>query len=542
MLAGFLGTSNLVTLGDFTGHYHAADRARANHTGTQDWATITGEPTTLGGYGITDGQPLSPHLTELAGITDLAGTMPYFTGSGLSPLGIGSPGQFLMVTNAPNRPVWVDLPAVAAVVATNLPNLTVTNAAAFLGNVNIAGDLDVDEIDVTGTVSVADSAYGPSWDSDLAVPTRNAIFDKIESLSLGSGGGAWTGTDDNGHTATNLSSVAFGNTTTISPSITQSTTSSATWTASVRPNSLTTNEIAPAFREWIVSMMGSGGGTNGTYVSTTNAIPAAENVVSFSHGLGALPKDFDAWLFCTDADTDYVVGDLLPVTSTFYPANPDGVPAHVWSISADATNIVVARGANSGSLKVHAKDDGRTAAIDETKWVLFVTATKDLAGSGGSGGGTATLARFIAQDGEPPASSYATFSTRNSLGVLLFDPATQEAMRLRWVYPEGYAATSVTVVVKWVTSATSGDARWGVRNMALTGDIDSDSFGSAVEATTSTSATAGTVMTTTLSGVSLDGAVAGDQVWTEVYRDVGDSADSINANDLEFLSAEVRAE
>lgn len=43
--------------------------ARANHTGTQDWSTITGEPTTLVGYGITDAQPLNSNLTTIAGLT-----------------------------------------------------------------------------------------------------------------------------------------------------------------------------------------------------------------------------------------------------------------------------------------------------------------------------------------------------------------------------------------------------------------------------------------------------------------------------------------
>ena len=36
-----------------------ANRNRANHTGTQPWNTITGTPTTLAGYGITDPIPYS---------------------------------------------------------------------------------------------------------------------------------------------------------------------------------------------------------------------------------------------------------------------------------------------------------------------------------------------------------------------------------------------------------------------------------------------------------------------------------------------------
>jgi hypothetical protein len=46
--------TDLTDAGDTTLHYHAADRARANHTGTQAWSTLTGTPTTLAGYGIVD--------------------------------------------------------------------------------------------------------------------------------------------------------------------------------------------------------------------------------------------------------------------------------------------------------------------------------------------------------------------------------------------------------------------------------------------------------------------------------------------------------
>lgn len=37
----------------------------------------------------------------------------------------------------------------------------------------------------SGNVTVADEAYGGSWDGSLEVPTKNAVYDKIESLSGG---------------------------------------------------------------------------------------------------------------------------------------------------------------------------------------------------------------------------------------------------------------------------------------------------------------------------------------------------------------------
>ncbi len=45
---------------------------RGNHTGTQPWGTITGAPTTLPGYGITDAQPLDSDLTGIAALSTTA--------------------------------------------------------------------------------------------------------------------------------------------------------------------------------------------------------------------------------------------------------------------------------------------------------------------------------------------------------------------------------------------------------------------------------------------------------------------------------------
>jgi len=39
----------------------------------------------------------------------------------------------------------------------------------------------------TGDVTVPDEAYGAGWDGSLEVPTKNSVYDKIESMSAGSG-------------------------------------------------------------------------------------------------------------------------------------------------------------------------------------------------------------------------------------------------------------------------------------------------------------------------------------------------------------------
>jgi hypothetical protein len=41
----------------------------------------------------------------------------------------------------------------------------------------------------TGSISVPDAAYGAGWDGSLEVPTKNAVYDKIEALIIGGGSG-----------------------------------------------------------------------------------------------------------------------------------------------------------------------------------------------------------------------------------------------------------------------------------------------------------------------------------------------------------------
>lgn len=157
--------------------------------------------------------------------------------------------------------------------------------------------------------------------------------------------------------------------------------------------------------------------------------------------------------------------------------------------------------------------------------------------------GLTEIATLLPQNSQPPSSSYATFATRNSIGVLEFDASAQEATRWVIALPKKHTYSSgVSIVIEWCTTATSGDGRWGARIQKLSAvDIDSDSFATAVEGTTTTSGTAGLVNRTTLSAVGVDSAAAGDLVQIEVYRDVGDAADTINSNDLQILAVVLEA-
>lgn len=67
-LASFTDTTGKVIKD--SGETAASLKARANHTGQQAWNTINGLPTTLAGYGITDGQPLNTNLNSISLLSD----------------------------------------------------------------------------------------------------------------------------------------------------------------------------------------------------------------------------------------------------------------------------------------------------------------------------------------------------------------------------------------------------------------------------------------------------------------------------------------
>ena len=202
-----------------------------------------------------------------------------------------------------------------------------------------------------------------------------------------------------------------------------------------------------------------------------------------------------------------------------------GALTNCTSIPAEQLTGTVATarlGSGTASASTFLRGDGSWAAV-----------------SGGSG--TKTIARFTPRDNQPPATNFATLDTRNSIAILDFDTATEEAAIFNGVIPEGAVLTSgLTVLITWTAAtATSGACRWGAQWMRLNTDIDSDSFDTATEVTTTTNGTSGIPSVTSITCTTIDGVTVGDAFRLKIYRDTGDAADTM-AGDAELITVEVR--
>ena len=162
--------------------------------------------------------------------------------------------------------------------------------------------------------------------------------------------------------------------------------------------------------------------------------------------------------------------------------------------------------------------------------------------AGGGGGGTKTYAVFTPLNNQPPATAYATLDSRNSIAVLDFDTTTEEWAIFVGIMPEAASLGSGLIVkIHWMaTSATSGDCRWGVQFQRNNTDLDSDSWDTTTEATSTTNGTSGIITITSITSTNIDGITAGDSYRLKVYRDVSDAADTMSG-DAELVAVEVRS-
>ena len=156
--------------------------------------------------------------------------------------------------------------------------------------------------------------------------------------------------------------------------------------------------------------------------------------------------------------------------------------------------------------------------------------------------GTKTLARFTASDNNPPASSFATLDTRNSLLVLDFDDASVESAVFVGQIPDGAVLTSgISVRLYWMaTSATTGNVRWRAEFEADGTDLDSDSFDTSTEATGAANGTSGIETLTTFTCTTIDSLSAGDRFRLRISRVGNDGTNDTMSGDAELVTVELR--
>jgi hypothetical protein len=180
-------------------------------------------------------------------------------------------------------------------------------------------------------------------------------------------------------------------------------------------------------------------------------------------------------------------------------------------------------------------------ATDAVSSSFATTASYALTSEGG-GGGTKTLAVFTPLDNNPPATAFATLDTVNSIAVLDFDDAIDESAVFVKFIPEGANLSSgIRTDLRWMaTSATGGDAIWGVLFEKVSGSALTDNYDTITLATGSTAANSGSVNITTITATTINGLGAGDLFKLKVIRSGSAAADTMTG-DAELIAVELRA-
>jgi len=200
----------------------------------------------------------------------------------------------------------------------------------------------------------------------------------------------------------------------------------------------------------------------------------------------------------------------------------------IWDAAGD---IVVGTGANTAA-RLAAGTNGH---------VLTLAAGTPAWQAPSAGSGTKTYAVFTPMTSQPPATNYATLDTRNSIAVLDFDDTTEESIFWVFVMPEAASLASGLIVNIFfmASTATSGDARFGVQFERMNTDLDSDSFDTATEATVATNGTSGIVTKLAITCTAIDSLAAGELYRLKIYRDTS-GADTITG-DVEVVAVELRS-
>jgi hypothetical protein len=185
-----------------------------------------------------------------------------------------------------------------------------------------------------GAVAVPDDAYAVGWNGSANVPTKNAVYDKIESILDGQ---AFTGD-------ITVPDEAYG----------------AGWNGSLEVP--TKNAVYDKIQSFPFTQ---------EYLSGNQTITAGGSL-TLAHGFGTKPKFYRAFLKCLTAQYGYAIGDEVEIATS---NTTTGASSLGINIVGDATNINVRYGSFAGVFFLNNYTTGTvTAVITPANWALNIHA------------------------------------------------------------------------------------------------------------------------------------------------------------------------
>lgn len=107
-------------------------------------------------------------------------------------------------------------------------------------------------------------------------------------------------------------------------------------------------------------------------IPADQAAPVAGSVLTFAHGLGAIPRVYQPYLVCTTNNASWLVNDVVQYASAqqnFGGSSDKGV-----SVYADATNVYVVVGSAASYLVLHNKGTGASTNLVIGSWSFRIVA------------------------------------------------------------------------------------------------------------------------------------------------------------------------
>jgi len=157
-----------------------------------------------------------------------------------------------------------------------------------------------------------------------------------------------------------------------------------------------------------------------------------------------------------------------------------------------------------------------------------------------------TLCVFTPHSNQPPATVYATFTTRNTHLLLAFDDTTNEYAYFPGVLPRNYAGGGVTVTVIWLAAtATDGSALWTMaweRHEDDVTDLDADSFAADHAVLAHCASASGEPSYDAIAfddGADMDSLAVGESFRLRIFRHADDGTDDM-VGDAQLGRIEVR--